>query len=257
MMRSAILALSIASVYALPPTPGAPANERIIGGQPAATNAFPAAVSLEILLPQGRGLCGGTLINDHAVVTAGHCLYNYNTQAPVSPSIVHVGYGSNNRLNQAQALARQIHVHPQFDPLETENDIALIIIDPIQNISDSVRPATIFSGPLPEGTELTAIGWGLTSATGTSSDLPDLLQQVAIVVGDADACRQLAPSYNSSNGPQICTQNSLHPGDDTCQGDSGTGVFATAANGEKYLAGLTSFGAAPNGDPTCALDNGL
>ncbi|KAJ2824762.1 Suppressor of tumorigenicity 14 protein, partial [Coemansia erecta] len=255
-MNILVLALSAASVFALPPTLKVPANERIIGGEAAAPNAFPSAVSLQILLPQGPGLCGGTLINNHAIVTAAHCLYNYGSQAPVPASSVRIGYGSNSQSRETTVQARQVHLHPDFNPAETNNDIAVILIDQLTALNDSVRPATIFNGPLPEGTALTAVGWGLTSATGTSGDLPDLLQQTGIVVGQRDACRQLVPDYESSDGPQICTQNSLKPGADTCQGDSGTGVFVTS-NGKSFLAGLTSFGSAPDGDPTCALDNGL
>ncbi|KAJ1852369.1 hypothetical protein GGH12_005562 [Coemansia sp. RSA 1822] len=254
-MQLLTLALSVASVYALPPT-GVPTNERIIGGQAAAANTFPSVVSIEIRSPNGSGLCGGTLINDHTVVTAGHCMYNYDTQVPESPRAVQIGYGSNNLTQQTHVIAQEIHLHPQFDPINTDNDIALVIIDPIKEFNKSVRPAIIYNGELPQGSDLVAVGWGLTSAGGTNDDLPDQLQQTFIVVGERDACRKLVPDYESSDGPQICTQNSLKPGTDTCQGDSGTGVFVTT-NGTTFLAGLTSFGASPEGDPTCALDNGL
>ncbi|KAJ2442323.1 hypothetical protein IWW46_003087 [Coemansia sp. RSA 2440] len=248
------LALSVATVYALPPN--VPTNERIIGGQAAAANTFPSVVSIEIHNAGSSGLCGGTLINDHTVVTAGHCMYNYNTLKPEPPSAVQIGFGSNNLTQQTHVKAQEIYLHPQFDPTNTSNDIALVIINPINVFNESVKPAVIYNGELPQGLELVAVGWGLTSASGTSDDLPDQLQQTFIVVGERAECRKLIPDYESSNGPQICTQNSLKPGADTCQGDSGTGVFVTN-NGTTFLAGLTSFGASPEGDPTCALNNGL
>ncbi|PIA14846.1 trypsin-like serine protease [Coemansia reversa NRRL 1564] len=232
-----------------------PANERIIGGQNAAPDAFPSAVSLDILLPSGVGLCGGTLINTHAVVTAAHCVYNFETSRPINASDVHVGYGSNNRQQQTVVTAREIHVHPDFDPVTTDNDIALLVIEPVERNS-SVQSATIFSGELAEGTNLTAVGWGLTNSSGSLGSLPDLLQQTTISIGTREECRKLAPNYESSNGPLVCTQNSLIPGSDTCQGDSGTGIYLTSS-GQNYLVGLTSYGSSPSGDPTCALSDGL
>ncbi|KAJ2611875.1 hypothetical protein H4S08_002949 [Coemansia sp. RSA 1365] len=232
-----------------------PANERIIGGQNAAPDAFPSAVSLDILLPLGVGLCGGTLINSHAVVTAAHCVYDFETSRPINASDVHVGYGSNNRQQQTVVTAREIHVHPDFDPVTTDNDIALLIIEPVERNS-SVQSATIFSGQLAEGTNLTAVGWGLTNSSGSLGSLPDLLQQTTISIGNQNECRKLAPNYESSNGPLVCTQNSLIPGSDTCQGDSGTGIYITSS-GQNYLVGLTSYGSSPSGDPTCALSDGL
>ncbi|KAJ2286822.1 hypothetical protein IW141_005165, partial [Coemansia sp. RSA 355] len=183
-------------------------------------------------------------------------MYNYNTLKPEPPSAVQIGFGSNNLTQQTHVKAQEIYLHPQFDPTNTSNDIALVIINPINEFNESVKPAVIYNGELPQGLELVAVGWGLTSASGTSDDLPDQLQQTFIVVGERAECRKLIPDYESSNGPQICTQNSLKPGADTCQGDSGTGVFVTN-NGTTFLAGLTSFGASPEGDPTCALNNGL
>ncbi|KAJ2710309.1 Epidermal growth factor-binding protein type B [Coemansia spiralis] len=247
--------LLAACVQAHPPTVKAPAAERVIGGTAAPANAFPSVVTLEILSPLGVGLCGGTLLNNHTVVTAAHCVYDYDTNTYAPASSVHVGYGSNSRLNQTIVTAVAVHVNPKFSPLDTMNDIAIITIAPIP-FSASVQPAPIYSGPLETGTALTAVGWGLTIPGGNFDTLPNNLQDTQIIVGTPDECRKLVPTYQSSNGPQICTQNSLRPGSDTCQGDSGTGVYIKAG-GQNYLAGLTSFGAGPKGDPTCALGDGL
>ncbi|KAJ2735148.1 hypothetical protein IW152_001777 [Coemansia sp. BCRC 34962] len=103
---------------------------------------------------------------------------------------------------------------------------------------------------------VTAVGWGMTSASGGFGSVPNSLQETELVVGSQKDCREFVPGYESSDGPQICTQNKLLLGKDTCQGDSGTGVFIAVA-GSRYLAGLTSYGANLMGDPTCALDDGF
>ncbi|KAJ2598293.1 hypothetical protein H4R99_004160 [Coemansia sp. RSA 1722] len=204
-------------------------------------------------MPGGIGICGGTLITDSLVLTAGHCVYNYATERPWPANDMHIGYGSNLVDRQEITQGLDVYLHPQFDPSEPKNDIAIIRITPIQ--SGNVQAAQIYTGELNPGMSLTAIGWGKTSNS-PNVRLPNALQQTEIIVGYKDTCSQFVPSYESSNGPQICTENRLNRGSDTCQADSGTGVFATV-NGREYLAGLTSYGANLAGDPACALDDGF
>ncbi|KAJ2559336.1 hypothetical protein EV175_000390 [Coemansia sp. RSA 1933] len=231
-------------------------NERIIGGVESADGEFPSAVSLQIISDAGLGLCGGTLVTTSAVVTAAHCVYDFARGKPVSAQSVHVGFGSNSRDNQTVVTAQRVDVNPDFDPRETVNDIAIITIDPIELVPGSVEVAAIYSGKQPQGTQLTAVGWGLTTTDGSASGLPDTLKKTQIIVGSQTNCSKFIPGYKSSDGPQICTENSLRRGTDTCQGDSGTGVYRVV-DGKSFLAGLTSYGANLAGDPTCALDDGF
>ncbi|KAJ2775169.1 hypothetical protein IWQ56_000224 [Coemansia nantahalensis] len=259
MNKQSLLALAqcllATSVLAHPPVLSVPASERVIGGTAAPPDSFPSAVSLEVLTPDGVGLCGGVLVNNHTVVTAAHCVYNFDTNTDIPAANMHVGYGSNSKKNQTFVPVHTVHVHYRFDAEQMTNDLAILTIDPVA-YSASVRPATIYSGLLENGTKLTAVGWGLTIPGGNWASLPDKLQETEIVIGTPEECRKLVPTYETSNGPQVCTQNSLRPGSDTCQGDSGTGVYINVG-GENYVVGVTSFGAAPNGDPTCALNDGL
>lgn len=231
-------------------------NERIIGGITSPEGAYPSAVSLEIHLSLGRALCGGTLITNQALVTAAHCVMDITSGKPLPPRAITVRLGSQLITEQRAVQAVQIHPHPAFSELTAQNDIAVIIIPPVTVFNKSLKRADIYRGPLQTGTHLTAVGWGLTDPSGSPTTLPDALQQTNLVVGEQQGCRSIVPSYGSSNGPQICTQNSLLPGKDTCQGDSGTGVYINV-NGKPQLAGLTSFGGDAMGNPTCALDNGF
>ncbi|KAJ1791085.1 hypothetical protein LPJ59_005051, partial [Coemansia sp. RSA 2399] len=231
-------------------------NERIIGGVESAKGEFPSAVSLQIISDEGLGFCGGTLVTTSAVVTAAHCVYDFTNARPVDAHNIRIGFGSNSRSNQTLVTAQGVDVDPDFNPRETINDIAIITIDPIKLVPGSVDVAPIFSGGQPQGTQLTAVGWGLTTADGRAGGLPDALQKTQIIVGSNVNCSKFIPGYKSSDGPQICTENTLRPGTDTCQGDSGTGIYRIV-DGKSFLAGLTSYGANLKGDPTCALDDGF
>ncbi|KAJ1997259.1 hypothetical protein GGI04_005473 [Coemansia thaxteri] len=230
-------------------------DERIIGGISSMAGEYPYIVSLNLTLPEGSGLCGGTLITNRIVVTAAHCVYDLDQGTVVAAKNVRVGLGSQSRKRQKFVQAQEVHVNPEFEPPVISGDIALIVIEPVE-LSKFIQVARIFNGNLPEGTKLTAVGWGMTRTDGGPGGIPDSLQQADIVVGSREDCSQFVPGYESSDGPQICTENKLLLGTDTCQGDSGTGVFISV-DGRRFLAGLTSYGANLQGDPTCALDDGF
>ncbi|KAJ2379164.1 hypothetical protein H4S02_007177 [Coemansia sp. RSA 2611] len=101
---------------------------------------------------------------------------------------------------------------------------------------------------------VTAVGWGMTSATGGFGSVPNSLQETELVVGSQKECREFVPGYESSDGPQICTQNKLLLGKDTCQGDSGTGVFITVA-GSSYFRSFIDSVASPS-NKLAAEDDG-
>ncbi|KAJ2641483.1 hypothetical protein GGF44_002098, partial [Coemansia sp. RSA 1694] len=109
---------------------------------------------------------------------------------------------------------------------------------------------------LSEKQTLTTMGWGKIS--NTSPTLPLTLMSVDIKIGTAKDCRVANPSYRTPNGPEVCSANSLTPGKDSCQGDSGSPSVVTS-NGVVYLAALTSSGTDPKnpGSADCATSDGL
>ncbi|KAJ2746847.1 hypothetical protein GGI20_001000 [Coemansia sp. BCRC 34301] len=231
------------------------ADERIIGGFASASGQHPYAVSLNLTVAGGSGLCGGTLITDRVIVTAAHCAIDPDLGTTLAASSVRVGLGSQLLSQQHFVHALQVHANPDFQLPELTGDIALIIIEPVK-LSPRIQPAMIYSGHIPDGARLTAVGWGMTRPEGGFGSIPNALHETELVVGSQQDCSEFVPGYKSSDGPQICTENKLLLGKDTCQGDSGTGLFITVG-GHRYLAGLTSYGANLMGDPTCALDDGF
>ncbi|KAJ1835334.1 hypothetical protein LPJ63_001222 [Coemansia sp. RSA 2711] len=248
-MKAVALALCLlASTHAL--------VERIIGGARVPDGTYPFAVRLTITTASDNLLCGGALVDRGLVVTAAHCMVDTTNNAVFAPSEVSVCYGASSITKQSCTTARNVTVHPDYDPLTLSNDIAAIQISPL-TLSANVATVPVYAGKLPAGTNLTTMGWGKTESD-SSSSLPASLMSVGIEIGDANTCQQAQPSYKSADGPEVCSVNALTPGKDSCQGDSGSPTVVDD-NGVVYLAALTSSGVdlADPGAVDCATKDGL
>ncbi len=91
---------------------------RIINGELAGTGAWGWTVSLSI---QRMYICGGSIVSHSWVITAAHCVYD------VKAAELIVYAGSNIRWTGTQSRkGLRIIVHPNYNTVTYENDIALI-----------------------------------------------------------------------------------------------------------------------------------
>ncbi|KAJ2515959.1 hypothetical protein H4217_004871 [Coemansia sp. RSA 1939] len=243
-----------------PRTPRTPFNsiqKRIIGGSAVSNNEYPFAVHLATTYGDQQFLCGGAIIANNYIVTAAHCLVNEDTNAVAQAQQVSVCYGSNTLASQQCTTARQVYLHPSYNPQTLANDIAVIQISAL-TFSSSVTAIPLYTGKLPENTKLVTMGWGMTVSNDANS-LSQSLLSTTIVVGSPEVCAQADSSYSSADGPEICTSNNLSPGDDSCQGDSGSPTVITGSDGSTYLAGVTSSGVNMDspGSSECGAKDGL
>lgn len=81
-------------------------NERVINGVNAKENEFPHQLSLRI---RGSHICGGSILNEQWVVTAGHCILDL----PVNDMTVNVGILKTTETGQSNRIAKAI-VHPDY-----------------------------------------------------------------------------------------------------------------------------------------------
>ena len=185
-----------------PCTPNAPCgcsansatiNARIVNGETAAGNTWSWAVSLEI----GEFLCGGSIISDSYIVTAGHCVQD----AFASSITAHVG---STIILEGQSLSvSRIYQHPEYYENPSKeyvlNDIALLKLSKRLDMTDQTLAIACLpknDGVLASNTDLIAIGWGTTYEG--STDVSNTLQQVTVkyVNFNTTWCSRVA--YNAS-----------------------------------------------------------
>jgi secreted trypsin-like serine protease len=234
--------------------PSFSAGQRIIGGQEAIPNSWPWEAWLYIEDPKDKDnsfLCGGSLINDQWVMTAGHCLYD-NKGKPKTITValgVHDRNAKDSKENQrVVVVAEQLFVHPKYDNDAITNDIALIKLSEPITFTDEISPICLPDDrdlcPNDPRTTLIVAGWGMTHLKGESSHK---LREVAIPVISKAKCKDAYrkdENGNSINGGVFCAGN-IDNGrkiKGTCAGDSGSPVVAPQPEGHYQQVGLVSWG---------------
>ncbi|XP_043481596.1 trypsin-1-like [Leptopilina heterotoma] len=209
-------------------------NGRIVGGNPTTIEEVPYQVSLQAY---GFSFCGGSIISENWILTAGHCT-KYPSQW------INVRTGSTN-FNSGGTLhpVEKIIQHEKFKTNKygiPENDVALIQLKTPLELGTTRKPIPLFDQgeEAVEGSLATITGWGTVKQGGKVSEI---LRTVDIPVVSKGVCSESYKRFGGIPEGQICA---AYPqgGKDACQGDSGGPMII----GGK-LAGIVSWG---NG---CAL----
>ncbi|KAJ8705693.1 hypothetical protein PYW08_012739 [Mythimna loreyi] len=188
-------------------------------------------------------LCGGSLISDKFILTAGHCI-----SSAVLGKVRFVAMGILKRTDPPERWHRyhvtRIVPHPEYHAPSKYHDIALLETNTKVTFNLHVYPACLNIDDQFLGV-VTATGWG---ALGHNMQLADTLQAVSLQSFYEEACAVHYPPHrhllNGFNGTiQMCYGDELGE-KDTCEGDSGGPLQA-----KPYLSrclhtviGVTSYG---------------
>lgn len=209
---------------------------RIVNGSEARLASHPWVVGIQFV---DKLYCGGALINNRYVITAGHCLKGIN------PKRIKLVIGDHDRRSlssvQQTRYVGQVHIHPGFEKRTFNNDIALIMMDREVQFSGYIRPVC-----LPDmdrsynKQETTIVGWGKKSENGHPADI---LQEVVVPIIPQKKCR-----HQTKYRAHEITANMLCAGYDAgvldaCQGDSGGPMIWESENKQKFTQiGIVSWG---------------
>ncbi|XP_067009734.2 chymotrypsin-1-like [Anabrus simplex] len=192
-------------------------NNRILGGVKAEKSEFPGLVYLDTHYSNGtlkmREDCAGSMISEHWVLTAAHCLVSKY------PSLQFLFVRVFPTKESSQSIqSTDVIIHEEYQPYH--NDIALIRLHMPMSVIDPHSKIT----PIPAqdqeltNTEVTLVGWGVTS---TEVDLSaPYLKKLEHVPVDQTLCQKegFSPSKALCHYPTRATGTA-------CPGDSGGPIF--------------------------------
>ncbi|KAK5989630.1 Serine protease SP24D [Cladobotryum mycophilum] len=188
----------------------ADAGNDIIGGNQAEPDQFPFLVSLQ---ENGQHFCGGSLISPFTVLTAAHCLNDFNNDFS---NITVVSGTIDLREGGIRTAVTEVFIHEKYGkPQGTSNDIATV------------------------GKEnVTVVGWGYLEDGGPGSNTLKYLTTSTLTNRE---CKAAYPPDNRSiiEHTTLCTDNSdLQT---PCSGDSGGPLFDEGGS----IVGIVSFSTDP------------
>ncbi|XP_076341053.1 ovochymase-2-like [Tachypleus tridentatus] len=220
---------------------------RIVGGFETSPGQWPWMVAIFLRTRSSETFwCGGALINDHVVLTAGHCVshplgFRYRPNQLIVRLGEHNLYSNNDFASPKDYQVQTIVQHPQFSRNGFLNDIGLIKLKEHVEYNDLIAPVCLpqsdeFRASALVGSVGTVLGWGATKygqhKTGT-------LHQVSMPIWDNNDCNK---RYTQPITDGFLCAGFLEGGKDACQGDSGGPLMVRDRNKRWTLVGIVSFG---------------
>uniref|UniRef100_A0A4Y0BQB4 Peptidase S1 domain-containing protein n=1 Tax=Anopheles funestus TaxID=62324 RepID=A0A4Y0BQB4_ANOFN len=201
---------------------------RIVGGTYARDGDFPYQASFRTA--DGTHICGGAVLNQQWVITAGSCMAG---RATTDTRVVVGAY----RLSQGgfNLGLRRIVIHPNFASETLANDVAVVRVSSPIVLSDAVQGVQLGSYNVNVAYGALVSGWGRLEFS--NPQFPDNLQYIAVNIISQLECRaRFAAPYDARiYDSTLCSSSPVGQG--TCLGDAGSPLVHGAE-----LHGIVSWG---------------
>ncbi|KAJ8407216.1 hypothetical protein AAFF_G00288920 [Aldrovandia affinis] len=214
-------------------------DQRIVGGNDVIQGEIPWQVAL-VDKPSQVVFCGGSILSEHWVITAAHCLVEGREDALIVRVGEHNVHYTDGR-EQDHEVA-EWRPHPLYNPrMDLYNhDIALLRMRSPIRFTDYVRPVClgpkVFTEALVEAGSMARVsGWGRLRFQGTEATV---LQKVELPFVDRTECKD--SSSDRISRYMFCA-GYYDQGKDSCQGDSG-GPHTNRYHDTWFLTGIVSWG---------------
>ncbi|EDS44379.1 tryptase-2 [Culex quinquefasciatus] len=207
---------------------------KVINGKTAETGQFPWQVSIRAALDRSVTVCGGSLIAPQWILTAAHCAKDYTG--------FQIGFGSN-LLNVPRLTMSAVSkiVHPEFDPVRLNNDVAVIKLPSPVPFSWEISPIQL--PPLSYASKTFQNAAGVVSGFGRTSDASQsisalLKYETLRIISNAECSTVYGTSVIRNS--TMCAVGWERTNQNVCQGDSG-GPLVIEENGTYLQIGVVSF----------------
>lgn len=230
---------------------------RISGGHPVSEETFYGeAPWMARIIVNGVFSCGGSLINQQAVLTGAHCVQGKRA----SDIAVEVGEWDTASTKEPIAPQKQtainIVLHPDFNDKNLQNGLAIVFLPRPFTISETVDTiCTPDSLREVDTTSCVAVGWGKEDL-GQKYQLRPVLRKVSMPLMDKDKCVTRLRSTRLGQWftllPGFLCAGGVSDGD-TCKGDGGGPLYCPMKTEPNRLAvvGVTAWGIdCGKGNPT-------
>jgi hypothetical protein len=217
------------------------ARAAIVGGSRVSIEQAPWQVAVIAFLSETEALlCGGSILNETEVLTAGHCVFNPSSKTEIPPEDIVVEAGTENVDSSPEqaSLADGLRVHPYYNPsapLPEPDDVAVLRLKRSLVFDGDVQPiAPIAVGSLlPEGTAVHLSGFGQQNP---EDELNGELYGIGMTLTFSRECG------GEINALFLCASS---PDGSSCAGDSGGAL--TLPGTPATLAGVDNVGQVING----------
>ncbi|XP_055912002.1 trypsin beta-like [Eupeodes corollae] len=201
-------------------------DNRIIGGVPTTIRESPYQLTLDY---KEQHICGGSLITNKCVLTAGHCI-----ESLMWPDMI-VVRGGMTRLSErgvSQRISR-IFKHENFNLETMNNDVAILRLrGPLQG--QNIKTIKLTNRTVAVGEQVEITGFGYTNENITNNS--NVLREVLVNVISQKECKKAYQGANNVTEGMFCA--TVKGGKkDACQGDSGGPVVS-----KNELVGVVSWG---------------
>lgn len=223
-------------------------EQYVINGQEAEPHTAPYIISLQLFNRTGdpaisRHRCGGSILTEHWVITAGHCVVNL-------PESTFLGVFAG-RHNLAQSEESEDGQHREIDEIiihpsywwddDEPYDVALIKVTEPFEFGATVQPIWLPPQDKIHFGISRVFGWGSISLNLTAI-IPDRLQTAPLPIIEYDLCEAVMRGLGvSPMHPSMLCVGPLEGGGGVCSGDSGGPLVQVNERGEIELVGVASW----------------
>ncbi|XP_055613475.1 trypsin-1-like [Uranotaenia lowii] len=222
---------------------------RIVGGEQASAHEFPYQISLQWVFnepgKETMHFCGGSLLDEYHVLTAGHCKTSYSEKGYIEVVAAEHDTSVTEGSEQRRMVASFI-VHEDYDGEVGPNDIAIIRVTEQFNLNDKVATVQLPKALEEFEGEAMLSGWGSISTT-PFPDYPDVLRKASLPLVNYKECSRMYGPYSPVTETNICA-GTTDGSKSACSADSG-GPLVKQQGDQNVQVGVVSWGAVPCGQP--------